>query len=690
MQHLYICQESQTTKNLPWFPWFCLYFFYNFCALDDWHIQRDIVYSDILLKRNNETTGYLFIMCGISGIFNLTGKDVDTAILNMMNSRIEHRGPDADGVWINRNVGLAHRRLSIIDLQDGAQPMTNEDGTVHITFNGEIYNHHELRDKLKSKGHIFKTKCDTEVIVHLYEEYGRECVSHLNGMFAFAIYDTDKSYLLLARDRLGQKPLVFFYRESQAGAIIAFSSELHSLKAHPEMPTALSPQALHDYLTLQYIPAPETIYKGVNKLPPAFILEISAENPVPRVSQYWRCNYGEKYNINFKQASENLKELLDNSVQERMMSDVPLGAFLSGGIDSTVITGLMKPHSLMPINTFSIGFNDEKYDERHFAKIAAEAFGTNHKDKIVNPADFSVLEKLVQHYGEPYSDASMIPTYFLCKFARENVTVALSGDGADELFAGYYRYLVMKYTRIADLLPHKMRNILASSIIKILPPVSEERNTVARLTRILNAAGSSTESRYLNLTSRFPEQMKRSIYSSAFANFAFKDTQRHFDALYSQCTAVNYAEKAMEIDLVTYLPGDILTKVDIASMANSLEVRSPFMDHKIVEFAAALHIKFKQTGNNRKRILKDSYSKLIPKSLHNRKKMGFGVPIAQWLRKEWKGIAKERILEGASIQSGYFNKNNIETMFNQHCNSEADHSYSLWALLIFELWYGRQ
>ncbi len=629
-------------------------------------------------------------MCGITGIFNLTGGNVESDILNSMNSRLEHRGPDADGIWINGDIGLAHRRLSIIDLHDGVQPMTNEDGTVHITFNGEVYNHQQLRSELQSKGHIFKTKCDTEVIVHLYEEFGKECVSHLNGMFAFAIYDTKKRYLLLARDRLGQKPLVFFYKKSPAGTIIAFSSELHSLKAHPEMPTELSPQALHDYLTLQYVPAPETIYKGVNKLPPAFILEISAENPVPRVAQYWRCNYSEKYVINYKQASVKFKEMLKNSVKERMMADVPLGAFLSGGIDSTVITGIMQPHSLMPLNTFCIGFNDEKYDERQFAKVAADAFGTKHKDKLVNPADFSVLEKLVQHYGEPYSDASMIPTYFLCQFARKSVTVALSGDGADELFAGYYRYLVMKYTRIADILPHKMRNILASLIMKILPPFSEERNNVARLTRILNATGSSTNSRYLNLTNRFPEKMKKSIYSPEFANFAFRDTQRHFDALYSQCTAANYAEKAMEIDLVTYLPGDILTKVDIASMANSLEVRSPFMDHNLVEFAAALNMKFKQHGNTRKRILKDTYEKLIPKSLQNRQKMGFGVPIAQWLRKEWKDIAKERILEGSAIQSGYFNRKSIETMFNEHCTSQADHSYSLWALLVFELWNSNQ
>jgi asparagine synthase (glutamine-hydrolysing) len=631
----------------------------------------------------------IFNMCGITGIFNLDGRDVNYDILNTMNSRIKHRGPDGDGTWIEKGIGLGHRRLSIIDLQGGAQPMTNEDETVHITFNGEIYNHKVLREQLQAKGHIFKSECDTEVIVHLYEEYGKECVQHLNGMFAFAVYDSKKRYILLARDRLGQKPLVFFYKKNSKTTTLAFSSELHSLKAHPEMPKEISPQALHDYLTLQYIPAPETIYKGVNKLPPSFILECSAENPLPRVSQYWKCSYSEKNSMSYSMASNKLNELLQSSVKERMMSDVQLGAFLSGGIDSTIITGLMKPCSLMPINTFSIGFNDEKYDERNFAKIAAAAFETNHQDKIVNPADFDVLEKLVQHYGEPYSDASMIPTYFLSKFAKESVTVALSGDGADELFAGYYRYLVMKYVRIADILPLKLRKTLASSIIKILPSVSEERNNIAKLIRIVNAVGSSTNDRYLNLISRFPENMKKSIYSPDFANFTLKNTQRYFDELYAHSTAAKQAEKAMEIDLTTYLPGDILTKVDIASMANSLEVRSPFMNHKLVEFAASLKMKFKQNGNTRKRILQDTYKKLIPKELQERKKMGFGVPIAQWLRTDWKDITRERLLDGIAVNSGYFNKKNIDYMINEHTSSNADYSYSLWSMLIFELWLNK-
>ena len=625
-------------------------------------------------------------MCGISGIFNTGGKTVSREILEEMNSRLHHRGPDAEGIWCNANIGLTHKRLSIIDLKDGTQPMTNEDGTVHISFNGEIYNHNKLRTKLEQKGHKFKTQCDTEVIIHLYEECGSECVSFLDGMFAFAIYDSKKEYLILARDRLGQKPLVLFFLESASGSTLAFSSELNSLKAHPDMPRKINPQALHDYLTLQYVPSPDTIYKNVHKLPPAHILELSKDNPVPRISQYWRCEYGEKYAISYSEASEKLDTLLSDSVQQRMMSDVPLGSFLSGGIDSTVITGLMKKSSLLPVKTFTIGFLEEKYDERDYARSTAEYLETDHHAKCVDPCDFEVLEKLVRHYGEPYSDASMIPTYFLSKFTREHVTVALSGDGADELFAGYYRYLVMKYVRIADLLPHNMRKFLASSILKILPAYSEERNNIAKFTRILTAVASTPERRYLNLINRFHEQMKRELYSDEFAQFAFQDTQRSFDDLYSKCSAANYAEKSMEIDLTTYLPGDILTKVDIASMANSLEVRSPFMHHEIVEFAAALEMKFKQKNTTRKRILKDTYSKLIPEVILNRPKMGFGVPVAHWLRNEWKERTTERLLDGKAVRSAYFKRNVLERMLKAHNQSEADYSYSIWALLIFELW----
>ena len=627
-------------------------------------------------------------MCGISGIFNLSGEAVSIKLLDLMNSQQLHRGPDGGDIWVDRNIGLGHRRLSIIDLISGKQPISNEDDSIYVTFNGEIYNHCELRENLQSKGHIFKTSCDTEVIVHLYEEYGASCVSYLDGMFAFAIFDIKKKYMLLARDRMGQKPLVYFNNpgNSEKGAVFAFSSELQALKKHPAMPTDMNNQAIHDFLSLQYIPAPQTIYKNVHKLPPGHILEISEKDPNVRISQYWQCQYDKKCDLNFNDATIQLRQLMEHSVQERLMSEVPLGAFLSGGIDSTIIVALMKKFSLMPVKTFTIGFNEEKYDERSFAQIAANHLKTEHFQKIVNTADFNTLELLIKHYGEPYSDASMLPTFMLSQFTREHVTVALSGDGADELFAGYYRYLVMKYARFADYIPFNFRKNIVTLLQKMIPLNTEERTFAGKADRILNTVSSSSNNRYLTIINRFNEDKKLSIYSNDFANLALENTQAQFDLISSQLTATNSIEKVMETDLLSYLPGDILTKVDIASMANSLEVRSPFMDHKVAKFAASLPIKYKQKGNNRKHILVEAFKDIIPKDLLERKKMGFGVPIAKWLREDWKDISKERILDGKSVSNCILNRTEVEKMLSQHHNMQTDNSYPIWSLLILEIW----
>lgn len=625
-------------------------------------------------------------MCGIAGIYNLNGAPVDETVLRGMRDSLIHRGPDGEGVWLGDGIGLAHRRLSIIDLEGGAQPMGNEDGSIQVTFNGEIYNHVELRERLQDKGHVFKTTCDTEVIAHLYEEMGAKCVSRLDGMFAFAVYDKNTRGLLVARDRMGQKPLVCFMSGTGQSAVFAFASELQALTAHPLMPKELDPQALHDYLSLQYIPAPNTIYEGVRKLPSGHILEISREHPTPKVTRYWRCDYGSKSEDSYEKACGQLRDLLEGAVQKRLMSDVPLGAFLSGGIDSTIIVGLMRKFSLLPVKTFTIGFLEERYDERVYAKAAAEFLGTDHSAKVVNPADFKVLEKLVAHYGEPYCDASMIPTYFLSEFAREHVTVALSGDGADELFCGYNRYVVMKFARFADFLPISTRRGLAKLLDRFTPSFAEERSRAGRFSRLLDALSATPESRLFDLTNRFPEHLKRDIYSEDFARFAVRDTQRLFDQLHSACSASEHAEKSMEMDLTSYLPGDILTKVDIASMATSLEVRSPFMDHKVAEFAASLRLRYKLRGTTRKRILSDTFKDLIPSALRERGKMGFGVPIADWLRGDWREISRERLLDGKAMATGYFRRDAVERMFDEHAAGTADHSYRLWALLVLDIW----
>ncbi|HCE43828.1 MAG TPA: asparagine synthase (glutamine-hydrolyzing) [Lentisphaeria bacterium] len=621
-------------------------------------------------------------MCGIVGIVHLDGSPVNPEILSSMNSAIIHRGPDGDGVWNDGPAGLAHRRLSIIDLAGGKQPLTNEDGTVWITYNGEIYNHAELRRNLENKGHKFKSSCDTEVIVHLYEEYGRDCVTFLNGMFAFGIYDSKNRILLLARDRMGQKPLVYFSDQKR----IVFASELQALAKHPQMPRDINLQALHDYFSLQYIPHPDTIYSKVKKLPPAHTLEVNLEFGKTRLNRYWKCRFDKKNDMTYEEAKSLLRQRLEDSVRIRLMSDVPLGAFLSGGIDSTIIVGLMAKISGSPVKTFTIGFSESKYDERKYASVAAAGFKTEHYEKIVNPADFSLVEKLVGHYGEPYCDASMLPTYLLSGFTREKVTVALSGDGADELFAGYYRYLVMKYSQFADFIPLSLRKSMFSILTGILPPKTEERAMTGHIHRILSAAACSSDSRYLDIISRFSEDMKKEVYGEKFKDFSSRKTQEYIQALYLNSNATDPVEKIMDTDINSYLPGDILAKVDIASMACSLELRSPFMDYRIAELAASMPLIYKQDGTERKHILREAFSDLIPPELIRRRKLGFGVPIASWFRKEWAGILKERLLEGKAVKDNFFKKEVLEKYINKHQKSRADYSYSLWAMLVFELW----
>ncbi len=625
-------------------------------------------------------------MCGIAGIVHLDGNPVSPEILAAMNSAIIHRGPDGEGIWHNGPAGLAHRRLSIIDLTAGKQPMTNEDGTIWITYNGEIYNHVELRRNLENKGHKFKTSCDTEVIVHLYEEYGRDCVTFLNGMFAFGLYDTKNRVLLLARDRLGQKPLVYF----SDGKRLVFASEMQSLAKHPQMPREINLQALHDYFSLQYIPHPDTIYGKVKKLPPAHTLEINLQYGKTRLNRYWKCRFDIKEKMTYEEAKSLLRQRMEESVRIRLMSDVPLGAFLSGGIDSTIIVGMMSKVSDRTVKTFTIGFEDKRYDERKYARIVATKFKTEHSEKLVNPSDFSLVEKLIKHYGEPYCDASMLPTFLLSAFTREKVTVALSGDGADELFAGYYRYLVMKYSQFADFIPLPVRKSVFSMLTGMLPPKTEERAMTGHIHRIFSAASSSADTRYLDIISRFSEELKQELYGEKFGNFNARATQEYIQALFENSTATDLTERLMDTDINSYLPGDILTKVDIASMACSLELRSPFMDYRIAELAASMPLIYKQDGTERKHILREAFSDLIPPELLKRRKLGFGVPLAAWFRKEWGEILRSRLLEGKTVKEGYFKKEPLEKLISKHQKSRADYSYPLWAMLVFELWLENQ
>ncbi|MBN2641058.1 MAG: asparagine synthase (glutamine-hydrolyzing) [Victivallales bacterium] len=626
-------------------------------------------------------------MCGIAGIINFDGAAVCEELLNRMNVCQYHRGPDQDGVMISGHVGLAHRRLSIIDLANGRQPLGNEDDSVHIVFNGEIYNSPALREQLKQKGHKFLTDTDTEVIVHLYEDCGSDVVNHLNGMFAFAIYDSGKRKVLLARDRMGQKPLLYF-RDARR---FVFASEFSALKQHPDMPRDLNLQRIYDYFSLQYIPTPFTAYRDVFKLPPGYLAEIDTVSGHVELKQYWNIDFSHKISLDFDNTCELMRELLEDSVRKRLLSDVPFGAFLSGGIDSTIISGLMAKTCALPVNTFTIGFEDQRYDERRYSRIAVNHInslgytGLENHEKVVKPDNFDVLLKLVRHYGEPFCDASMLPTCMLSEFTAEHVTVALSGDGADELFAGYYRYLLMRMMRRVDMIPAALRRPFLKSVLAFMPAQVDERSFTGKLRRMLRIAAAPADRRYLTIINRFDENMKKRLCGEALHYGALSDTQNFMDMLISAASSSDPVEKIMEADIKSYLVDDILCKVDIASMANSLEVRSPFMDHRVVEFAARLPLDYKQHGRQRKHILCEAFKEYLPQELRSRGKAGFGVPLASWFRTGWDKILRERLLEGQAVKEGYLLRQPLETFIKEHQKIKADHSYPIFAMLMFEL-----
>ncbi|MDD5727832.1 MAG: asparagine synthase (glutamine-hydrolyzing) [Victivallales bacterium] len=627
-------------------------------------------------------------MCGIAGIVNGSGKRTEE-LIHKMTDAIWYRGPDDSGYLIDDRLALGHRRLSIIDLANGHQPMFNADKSVAVVFNGEIYNYRALKAGLEKEGVVFKTNCDTEVLVYMYEKYGRDFIGKLNGMFAFCIYDVRRGKLLLARDRMGQKPLVYFHN----GKKFCFCSVLRGLKEHPDMPAEYNYQAIHDYLSLQYVPSPYTVYRGVFKLPPGHFLEYDITAGTMKVEAYWEVDFSPQSKasrLSFNNARMQLRELLTGAVRKRLMSDVPYGVFLSGGLDSCIVTGLMMKLCGHSVKAFTIGFNEKNYDERAYAEIAAQFYNYNSQFpleyyvKVIDPRDFDVLRKLVRHYGEPFSDASMLPTYYLSAFTRENVTVALSGDGADELFAGYERYLVMRYSRYCDFIPLAMRRVMFGMPARLFPGRGE-RSLMGRMQRTLDSIASPSDQRYINIISRFNEILKKKLYGERFNDFNFCPTAEVISSLYNDAGAEHEIEKIMETDLKSYLPGDILTKVDIASMASSLEVRSPFMDHEVVEFAASLPLKYKQFRVSRKHILKEAFADFIPPAVLTRRKKGFGVPLSDWFRNVWRDELRQHLLEGRLITDGFFRKEVIEQLLSEHDARKADRSYPLWSLLILEL-----
>ena len=622
-------------------------------------------------------------MCGICGRINLDGTSVDRGLLQRMTDVLAHRGPDDEGLYLSGHVGLGHRRLSIIDLSaSGHQPMPNEDGTIWIVYNGEIYNFADLRTDLISRGHQFRSGSDTETILHLYEEYGSECLHHLRGMFAFALWDERDRSLFLARDRVGKKPLYYWHTPE----VFAFGSEIKAILQCPDYEASPDLTAIHHYLTYQDVPSPWTAFKGIRKLPPSHYL-IVKEGKI-EIKRYWRLSYFPKHNLKEKDLKVEIIERLKEAVKIRLISDVPLGAFLSGGVDSSAVVALMATMTSRPVKTFSIGFREEKYNELRFARMIADRFGTDHTEFIVEPNAVEILPKLVWHYNEPFADSSAIPTYYVSKLAREQVTVILNGDGGDENFAGYGRYTANEISKeMHRYFPASIARLLLLFIMR-LPHGSDPTNFLWRLKRFLQEYSKSPEMMNAHWLCHFSTGMKSDLYSPDFyARHAADDS---FDLLlekYRDADAESFLDKTLYADVMMYLPDDLLVKVDVASMANSLEARSPFLDHEFMEFVASIPSGLKLKGRETKYILKETLKGILPDEVLYREKMGFGVPIDHWFRNELKNMAYDVILSERAIARGYFKKEAINKILDEHTSGKWNWQNHIWNLLMLELWH---
>lgn len=632
-------------------------------------------------------------MCGITGAIwtGPTGR-VDDETLRRMTDVLAHRGPDDRGElrWELGADGrggpggaLGFRRLAIIDLPGGHQPLANETEDVWVIFNGEIYNHVELRRWLEERGHRFATRSDTETIVHLYEEIGDEVFDRLWGMFAIGIWDARRQRLVLGRDRLGKKPLV--YRKTADG--ISFASELKSLLEMPGFRREIEPEALDDFLTYQYVPHPRTIYRGVSKLPPGH--RAVWERGELSVTPYWTPRWSDEQALTHEEAIAGVRELLTDAVRRRMVADVPLGAFLSGGIDSSLIVGLMSQMSKEPIRTFSIAFPHPEFDESRHAKRVAEHFGTRHREFLVTPDAVSILPDLVHHYDEPFGDSSAIPTWYVSQATRREVTVALSGDGGDELFGGYERYRAVELGHWLDRWGW-LRRGLGHPVWQRLPSSRKQRSWIRRLKRFSESASKDPIGRYLEWMSTFDDRRRRGLYREDFAEqLQASDPRAFLELAWDRVGQRDPMTCASLADLQTYLPCDLLTKTDIASMAHGLECRQPFLDHRLVEFAIGLPMRYKRRGSLGKLLLREAFAELLPAEIWQRPKMGFGVPVAPWFRNELRGTLHETLLDPQARVARWLRTESISQLISEHQSGGFDHSFRLWSLLFLELWCRR-
>jgi asparagine synthase (glutamine-hydrolysing) len=602
-----------------------------------------------------------------------------------MNEAILHRGPDEDGFFVNGNIGMAMRRLAIIDLAGGQQPIHNHDKSKWIVFNGEIYNFQEIRTNLEALGHTFYTNSDTEAIVHLYDRYGVDCVQHLRGMFAFAIWDNVEQSLFITRDRVGKKPLLYSH---QANGDLIFGSEFKALLEHPSISKEVDDEAIHHYLSYLCVPAPLTAFKQIRKLEPGHWM-IWKDGEV-KTKRYWLPDFSSKISITEEEAEEETLRLLREATKMRMISEVPLGAFLSGGVDSSTVVALMAEQSETPVKTFSIGFEEEDFSELKYAKIVADHVGAEHHEFIVKPNAVEILPKLVEHYGEPYADSSSIATYYVSLETRKHVTVALNGDGGDESFAGYERYLAMRLSEKYHRVPAVLRRGLIEKAVNLLPSSELKKSRFRDLKRFVNAAGMEKVERYFKWVSAIDRVTKESLYTDDFKQkVASADSAAFIRQWFEQSEKLGIVDATMFTDQMTYLPNDLLVKVDIAAMANSLEARSPLLDHKVIEFAASLPESIKLKGAENKSLLKKVGAKLVPREVLYRKKMGFGVPITHWLRGEMKELLCDSLLSEKFAARGIVKRSEVEKLVREHLSAEKDNVWQLWTLLMLELWFQR-
>lgn len=624
-------------------------------------------------------------MCGIAGAFICgptqanPGNFAET--LGLMAATLAHRGPDDRGTWCGPGVGFGHTRLAVIDLSAaGHQPMATADGSLCTVFNGEIYNFQSLRSDLERDNYKFRTSSDTEVILHGYRRWGHRVFEMLRGMFAIAIWDRDANQLILARDRIGKKPL--FYAWNRGNLI--FGSEIKAVLAWPEVERSPDLQAIHHYLTYQYVPAPWSAFKGIRKLPQASYMVVN-RNGRSDIRRYWQLP--EPGAARFRPDSDLRAEALENleeAVRLRMISDVPLGAFLSGGVDSSAVVAMMARNSSRRVKTFSIGFEESEYDERRFARMVADHYDTDHHELVVRPSAASILPLITWHYNEPFADSSAIPTYYVSQFARQHVTVALNGDGGDESFLGYGRYDLCRQSEWISRLPRALRR-LASRLAQEIPP-GLDRHQIPRVARRwLSYLGEKDSRRYAPLICYFQEQDKLAGYGDRLRPFLDDSSLDLLEPFFG--ASPSYVGGAAWADIHTYLPDDLLVKVDVASMAHGLECRSPFLDHRLMEWAAGIPVAQKYAGGEPKAILKSAMEPLLPREVLYRRKMGFGVPIDQWLKAELKDLAYDTLLSNAAVQRGLFRPDYVRSILDEHCNGVRPHHWRLWALLMLELWF---